>query len=47
MHGDYLCRMILTRLAESSGVEMTGNAQMSAHHIDEGGISLGGQMAAM
>ena len=29
-------------MTESSDVEMTGNAQMSAHHIDEGGIALGG-----
>src|SRR5260221_1597716 len=29
-------------MIESSNVEMTGNAQMSAHHIDEGGIALGG-----
>ena len=29
-------------MIESSDVEMTGNAQMSAHHIDEGGIALGG-----
>src|SRR3954471_11966422 len=34
----YSARFIMM---ESSDVEMTGNAQMSAHHIDEAGIALG------
>src|SRR5882757_3886701 len=29
-------------MTENSNVEMTGNAQVSAHHIDKGGIALGG-----
>jgi hypothetical protein len=29
-------------MTESSGVEMAGNAQVSAHDIDEGGVALGG-----
>src|SRR3954453_5280481 len=29
-------------MTDNSEVEMPGNAQMSAHHIDEGGIALGG-----
>src|ERR1700675_4825384 len=29
-------------MIESSDVEMSGNAQMAAHHIDEGGVALGG-----
>ena len=29
-------------MTESSSVEMTGDAQVSAHDIDEGGIALGG-----
>src|SRR4051794_11863500 len=29
-------------MIEGSDVEMTGNAQMAAHHIDEGGIAPGG-----
>ncbi|MGY3488288.1 hypothetical protein ACVW1C_006171 [Bradyrhizobium sp. USDA 4011] len=29
-------------MTESSGVEMAGNAQVSAHDIDESGIALGG-----
>jgi hypothetical protein len=29
-------------MIESSNVEMTGNAQVSSHYIDEGGIAFGG-----
>src|SRR5438874_2793793 len=29
-------------MIESSNVEMAGDAQVPAHHIDEGGITLGG-----
>ena len=29
-------------MTENSDAEMTGNAQMPAHHVDEGGIALGG-----
>ncbi|MEH2472370.1 hypothetical protein V1281_006438 [Nitrobacteraceae bacterium AZCC 2161] len=34
----YSARCIMT---ENSNAEMTGNAQMTAHHIHEGGVTLG------